>query len=115
MKLTQEVIEKIEETTLRVNASHRGGGIEIDLTDWGFPDEKMAAYQNYLGGGMLGSIQVNDTIRRQSLTTTDENAKELDEIGEALMRYFHNLTNHEGDEWEEASFEENQLRPSSGY
>ena len=115
MKLTQKTIEKIEKNTLRVQASHRGGGIEIDLTAWGFPREKMAAYQNYLGGGMLGAIQCNDTIRRQTGTTTEAKSKKLDKIGEALMRYFHNLTNHEGDQWEEATFERNQLRAKSGF
>jgi len=117
LDLIKKKIDQVnwEDITLRCEASGRGGGIEISLDYFGYEGEKMAAYQNYLGGGMLGAIQVNDTIRRQSLSTTEEIAQELDAIGEALMRYFHSLTNHEGDEWEEASFEENQKRPVSAY
>jgi len=42
-----------EEITLRLEISSRGGGIEIDLTRKGFPNQKMSAYQNYLGGGIV--------------------------------------------------------------
>lgn len=111
------------EITIRQQLSSRGGGIEIDLSTLGFKGEKMAVYQNYLGGGMLGAIQVNDTIRnsnRDDNNTTKQlmvsgRFDELDEIGEQLKKYMHNLTNHEDDEWESATFEENQRRPTSGY
>ena len=73
----------------------------------------MAAYQNYLGGGMLGSIQSNHNIFRTSFTTTE--ASKLEKIAEELKRYFHELTNHDDDEFESATFEENQKRPSSAY
>jgi phage tail tube protein FII len=105
----------IEANTLRVEASGRGGGIEIDLSTV-FPEveePKMSAYQNYLGGGMLGSIGSNINFDRGTLDL--EASKKLDELEEALKRYFHNLTNHVDDEWEEASFEDNQNRPSSAY
>jgi len=108
------------EITIRQQLSSRGGGIEIDLSTLGFKGHKMAVYQNYLGGGMLGAIQVNDTIRSQAtnvrlqLQWSSEFSK-LDEIGEQLMKYMHDLTNHDDDEWESASFEENQNRPTSGY
>ena len=109
-----------EEITLRQELSTRGGGIEIDLKTLGFRGHKMSAYQNYLGGGMLGAIQVNDTIRSQASNVRlqleySNRFEELDKIGEALMRYFHELTNHEDDEWESATFEENQSRPNSAY
>ena len=108
-KLTQEIIEKIEDTTLRIQASHRGGGVEIDLTEWGYPGEKMTAYQNYLGGGMLGRIGNDCTIDNWGGDDT------LVEISDNLARYFHNITNHEDDEWESATFEQNQNRPTSAY
>jgi len=106
--------------TLRQEVSSRGGGVEINLTPLGFKGHKMSAYQNYLGGGMLGAIQVNDTIRasvsnvRLQLEFSDR-FKELDAIGEKLMRYFHELTNHDEDEYESATFEKNQSRPTSSY
>ena len=43
----------ISELVLREAISSRGGGVEIDLTRFGFKGQKMSAYQNYLGGGML--------------------------------------------------------------
>ena len=109
-KLNAEDFEKI---TLRLRASSRGGGIEIDLTTLGFPSAKMTAYQNYLGGGMLGAICSDCTIRY-----TDGDGAEgdkLDEISTQLKKYFHSLTNHEDDEWENQSFEQNQSMPSSAY
>jgi len=99
----------IEENTLRLEASGRGGGIEISLDSAGYEDEKMTAYQNYLGGGMLGSINNDCTI------SDWEADKKLLEIAEELKRYFHEITNHSDDEWESASYEENQKRPSSAY
>ena len=104
-----------EKITLRQQTSHRGGGIEIDLTTLGFDGHKMSAYQNYLGGGMLGSIQANDTIRSQESNVRlqlefSNRFKELDAIGEKLMKYFHELMG--GDEEE---YEENQSMPSSAY
>ena len=86
--LTQDTIKKIENTTLRIQASHRGGGVEIDLTEWGYPGEKMTAYQNYLGGGMLGSIGNDSTIRNW------RSDSDLSDIANKLARYFHSLTNH---------------------
>jgi hypothetical protein len=100
-------IINFKKITLRQALSSRGGGIEIDLTSLGFKGERMAAYQNYLGGGMLGAIQCNSTVNTTS--------KKLNDISEQLMRYFHSLTNHEDDEWESATFEQNQNRPKSAY
>lgn len=44
----------IEENITREDFSYRGGGVELDLTAFGYEDEFLSAYQNYLGGGMLG-------------------------------------------------------------
>jgi len=106
--------EKIEAAVLRKQISSRGGGIEIDLTSFGFKGQKMSAYQNYLGGGMLGRILTNDTIRRATLTTTEKNAAKLDKIALELKKYFHSLTNP-NTEWEAVSFEQNQNMPASAY
>jgi|TARA_B100001939_G_scaffold293173_1_gene265655 hypothetical protein len=48
---------------LREQYTTRGGGVEISLDSYGYAGEKMTAYQNYLGGGMLGSVQNDCTIR----------------------------------------------------
>jgi hypothetical protein len=105
-----------EEITIRKQISTRGGGIEIDLTPFGFEGEMMAAYQNYLGGGLLGKVCVNDTIRRQSFRDkqSDEVNARLDEISEQLKKYFFSLTNPDS-EWESQTYEQNQNMPESGY
>lgn len=108
--------EYIEAHTLRLDASGRGGGIEIEVTDLFKPTQdgdalKMTAYQNYLGGGMLGAIQSSSNF----LPLDPKEKEQLKTYAEDLKKYFHTLTNHDGDEWEEATFEENQRRPESAY
>ena len=115
MKTKQIDFSKI---TLREKITSRGGGIEIDLTSLGFKGEKMSAYQNYLGGGMLGRVCSNDTIRHTNNTRKElmysSEVEKLDDIAEQLRKYFHSLTNPEG-EWESTSFEQNQNMNVSGY
>ena len=106
---------EFSEVTLRLEVSYRGGGVEIDLTRFGFKGEKMSAYQNYLGGGMLGRICANDTIRAYDKPCTDKQAEKLDRIAERLKMYFHDLSNHADDEWENQTYEQNQNMPESGY
>ncbi len=101
-----------EKITLRKQVSSRGGGIEIDLTSLGFKGVKMAAYQNYLGGGLLGRVMVNDNLRDYSELTEKQVAK-ITRIGEALKKYYFSLTNPET-EWEGQTFEGNQNMPVSG-
>lgn len=115
-----DYIEYIEQNTLRCEASYRGGGIEINLADLlnkgkteKYNDYCMTAYQNYLGGGMLGSIGNSYNFDLEKLSKA-KRAK-IDKMTDALNRYYHNLTNHDGDEWEETTFEQNQLRPVSAY
>lgn len=52
----------IKDNVLREQLSSRGGGVEIDLTYFGYEGEMMTAYQNYLGGGLLGGISNDCTI-----------------------------------------------------
>ena len=53
----------IKDNVLREQLSSRGGGVEIDLTYFGYEGEKMTAYQNYLGGGMLSAIGNDCTMK----------------------------------------------------
>ena len=104
-----------EEITLRLQVSSRGGGVEISLDTLGFKGEKMSAFQNYLGGGMLGRVCVNNTIEAYDKPCTDKQRAKLEHIGEQLKQYYHNLTNPDEDTWEHQSYEQNQNMPSSGY
>lgn len=105
---------QFSEVTLRQDISSRGGGIEIDLTRFGFKGQRMSAYQNYLGGGMLGRICANDTVRAYDLPCTDKQNAKLDRIAERLKKYFHELTNPDT-EWESRTYEENQKTSVSAY
>ena len=105
---------QFSEVKTRLEVSSRGGGIEIDLTRFGFKGEFMSAYQNYLGGGMLGKVCANDTIRAYNKPCTPKQAEKLDKIAERLKQYFHLLTNPDT-EWEGSSYEANQLRPESSF
>jgi hypothetical protein len=108
---TAPILTKIKESILRCEASHRGGGVEISLDAFGkkYEGEKMTAYQNYLGGGMLGKICNDSTIEHWNMDS------KLQDIAVELSKYFHSLTNHEDDEFENMSFEQNQNMPSSAY
>jgi hemerythrin superfamily protein len=106
--------EYIKNHTLRCEVSFRGGGIEIDCTEL-FPyieDVGMTAYQNYLGGGILAAIQSDNNFEG---ILKKKDRRKFEQLREALKRYFHNLTNHEGDEWEEETYEQNQRKPESAF
>lgn len=53
---------KLQENITREEISHRGGGVELELTAYGYEDEYLSAYQNYLGGGMRGAVANSCTI-----------------------------------------------------
>ena len=105
--------ENVISAIIREQISHRGGGVEIDLSHFGFKNGRMAAYQNYLGGGMLGAIQSNHNMFEGEFTKAQQ--KKIEKLSDILKRYLHDQTNHEDDEWECATFEQNQMRPMSGY
>ncbi len=116
--MTQNQIDYIENNTTLLEASYRGGGVEIDLQDWLGGIEKyegycMTAYQNYLVGGMLGRICHAYNFDYDTLPKTKKVL--VDRITETLKQYFHNLTNH-NDIWESESYEHNQIsKPVSAY
>ena len=97
-----------EKVTLRKEISSRGGGIEISLDTLGFKGVKMTAYQNYLGGGMLGKV-ANSCMRLDW-----ETEPKLVEIAEQLRKYYFSLTNPNGT-FESVSYEQNQSMPVSAY
>lgn len=93
---------------IREEISSRGGGIEISLDQYGYPGHRMSAYQNYLGGGLLGRIQNDSTVKDW------RERPMLVKVAETLREYLHYRTNPDT-EWESATFEEIQNRPVSGY
>lgn len=121
MKSKVNLFEYIEGHTIRLEASHRGGGIEIDATDYlGYGGRYplcMTAYQNYLGGGMLGAV--DSSIQGHLREYPAAVQKKALVLSEALKRYYYNVTNEiveDYDEWAaSASFEAQQARPVSAY
>ena len=112
-----DYIEFIEGHTIECDASHRGGGIKVDVSEL-FPTIEpenaiMGAYQNYLGGGLLGCIVGGAQFEPKELSAKDQ--KVFFEVKETIKKYYHNLTNNVGDQWEEMSYEKNQNMPVSGY
>jgi hypothetical protein len=80
----------ISEYVIREQISYRGGGVEIDLTKLGYEDELMSAYQNYLGGGMLGSVSNSCTVPNW------HSDKVLFEVARQLREYFCERMHEEG-------------------
>ena len=72
----------IEENITREDFSYRGGGVELDLTAYGYEDEYLSAYQNYLGGGMLGCIGNSCTIEDWRMN------EKLVKLAEQLRDYY---------------------------
>lgn len=72
----------IQENITREEISHRGGGVELDLSDFGYEDEYLSAYQNYLGGGMRGAVANSCTIEDWEM---DE---KLVRIADELREYY---------------------------
>jgi len=87
----------------------RGGYIEISLDTFGkkYEGYHMIAYQNYLGGGLLGKVCSKCDYPKWN--------KRLSVIALQLREYLFNLTNPPEDTWEHQTFEKNQSFPVSAY
>lgn len=103
---------ELSELVIREQVSSRGGGVEIDLTRFGFKGQKMSAYQNYLGGGMLGQIAANNTVNAYDLPCTEKQQAKLDKIELRLKKYFFTL---QYGEFNQEQFDSNQNRSVSAY
>lgn len=107
----------ITENILRIDYSRRGGGIEIDAQKL-FPyieDARISAYQNYLGGGLLGAVCSDNNFKSE---VKKEDLKKFDKLEDILKRYFQALTNEEAEEWDEwssTSYDNNQRLPKSAF
>jgi len=115
---SQNIRKYFEENTIRCEISYRGGGIEIDLSEaTGIDGLRITAYQNYLGGGIAGSIQSDCNYEDHAIP---EAKKELiEKLREELTRYFYSLNNGGGDDYmqglEDNTYEKNQSMPSGAY
>jgi len=108
----------IDKHTIDCDCSRRGEGLKIDASEL-FPyidNAVMGAYQNYLGGGMLGAVVGASMFTPDELKKTDQ--KIFYDLKEEIKEYFHNLTNEEAedyDKWGASDYIKNQNRPVSAY
>ena len=72
----------IQENITREEISYRGGGVELELTEYGYEGEYLSAYQNYLGGGMRGAVANSCTIDDWEMDA------KLVRLAEELREYF---------------------------
>lgn len=80
--------------------SYRGGSLKVDVSDLfetGDEDAIMGAYQNYLGGGIAGSIQTGRCFDISGFTPDQMDLYKL--MAEACKRYFYDCNNGGGDEY----------------
>lgn len=117
-------MEFIESNLIDCDISYRGGSFKIDVSDLFDTGEEpaiMGAYQNYLGGGMAGSIQVGTKFNPNNLNEKDQ--KVFFELSKELKKWFYNQNNGGGDDYmqeevtgsEAGGFERLQKMPVSGY
>jgi hypothetical protein len=111
-------LEYIENNIINNDYSRRGGSIKIDVSEL-FPyieEAVMGAYQNYLGGGLLGAVVGASMFNPEELKKEDQDL--FHELKEQIKEYFFNITNDEAteyDEWNNQGYMDNQNMPVSAY
>lgn len=120
-----DYMEFIESNLIDCDISYRGGSLKIDVSDLfdtGEEPATMGAYQNYLGGGMAGSIQAGRMFDISGFS--EEDLAIYEELAEACKKYFYNVNNGGGDDYMQENvtgseavdgFERLQKMPVSGY
>jgi len=109
---------------INADVSYRGGSLKVDVSElFNTGDEPaiMGAYQNYLGGGMAGSIQTGRQFDISGFSKKD--LKTYETMSEACKRYFYDLNNGRGDEYMQdevtgpgaGGYDRLQKLPASGY
>jgi hypothetical protein len=114
-----DYIEFIENNTIDCDISYRGGTLKVDVGEL-FPNVEnavMGAYQNYLGGGIAGSIVGAAQFEPSELSKKDQVT--FYELKEVIKKYFYDLNQGGGDDYmveNVNSYKKNQNLPIiSGY
>jgi len=108
----------IEAHIIKCNVSYRGGTLKIDVSEL-FPNVEeavMGSYQNYLGGGIAGSIVGGAMFEPSELSEKEQ--KIFHALKERIKKYFYDLNAGGGDEYmveNVNSRQKNQSLAVSGY
>ena len=119
-----DYMEFIESNLIDADISYRGGSMKIDVSDLFNTGEEpaiMGAYQNYLGGGIAGSIQTGRMFDISGFS--EEDLAIYKELAEACQKWFYNQNNGGGDDYmqeevtgsDAGGFERLQKMPVSGF
>jgi len=106
----------IESHIISCDASHRGGTLKVDVSElFEVENAIMGAYQNYLGGGMRGSIVGSSQFYPTELTKKEQ--KVFRQLKEKIKYFFYCITNGAefNDEWTTLNYEKQQRLPVSAY
>lgn len=117
-------MEFIESNLIDADISYPGGSMKIDVSDLFNTGEEpaiMGAYQNYLGGGIAGSIQTGRMFDISGFS--EEDLAIYKELAEACQKWFYNQNNGGGDDYmqeevtgsDAGGFERLQKMPVSGF
>jgi hypothetical protein len=115
-KNKSDAMHYVEDNITREEISHRGGGVQISLDGIGIDGGLMSAYQNYLGGGLLGAIQSDNNIKTpHGINSIDS---DLDLLEQCIKEYFFIVQGGDYELYEGGDvidFEEQQKMPPSAY
>jgi hypothetical protein len=113
-----DYIEFIKNNIIECDISYRGGVLKVDVSEL-FPNVDnavMGASQNYLGGGIAGSITGGAMFMPDELTKKEQ--KVFFELKEVIKKYFYDLNSGGGDDYmveNVNSYERNQKMCTSAY
>ena len=113
----------IEKNIISCEVSYRGGSLKVNVSEL-FPNVDnpiMGAYQNYLGGGIAGSICGGSQFDPSELSKRDQAVFKA--MSERLKKYFYGLNNGGGDDYMQENvtgslaggYKATQKLPVSGY
>lgn len=113
----------IDENTIECDISYRGGRLMVNVSSLfpGVDDPRMGASQNYLGGGIAGSISGGAMFDPDELNKADRATFEV--LLERIKRHFYDINHGGGDEYmqenhtgpEAGGYEATQKMPNSAY
>jgi len=96
----KQLKQYISENIVDADISYRGGTLKVDVSklfNTGDEEAVMGAYQNYLGGGIAGSIQSGRQFDISHFSKKD--LKLYNDLAEAIKKYFYDINNGGGDDY----------------